>query len=42
MFDDHGQNIDEFVNDQVKKAIGNHTPVLKTSGCSPFWFWKDR
>ena len=29
MFDDHGQNIDEFVNDQVKKGIGNHTPVLK-------------
>ena len=29
MFDDHGQNIDEFVSDQVKKAVGNHNPVLK-------------
>ena len=29
MFDDHGQNLDQFVEEQVKKAIGNHQPVLK-------------
>ena len=29
MFDDHGQNIDEFVRDQAEKAIGNHVPVLE-------------
>ena len=29
MFDDHGQNIDEFVHDQAEKAIGNHVPVLE-------------
>ena len=26
MFDDHGQNLDQFVEEQVKKAIGNHQP----------------
>ena len=29
MFDDHGQNLDQFVEEQVKKAVGNHQPVLK-------------
>ena len=29
MFDDHGQNIDEFVRDQAEKAISNHVPVLE-------------
>ena len=29
LFDDHGQNIDEFVTDQTSKAIGNHSPVLE-------------
>ena len=28
LFDDHGQNIDEFVSEQVKESLGKHDPVL--------------
>ena len=28
LFDDHGQNIDEFVSEQIKESLGKHDPVL--------------